>query len=450
MDLTDTIVALSTPPGKGAIAVVRLSGPGAAAAAEGLLKPGRVPGPGRLERRVVVDPETGEPLDDAMVAFFAGPASYTGDDVVELHLHGSPLLVSVVLEFLASRDARLARPGEFTLRAFANGKKDLTQAEAVGDLVDARSVPGLKVAAGQVLGGVGETIRELAERLLDVIATMEAELDFPEDIPETPSGRLGQSLSGIRDRLQKLADSFDRAVHWKEGYRVALMGSPNTGKSSLFNALLGRERAIVTEEAGTTRDFLEDFLPGASPPVLLVDTAGIRDSVSPAEKAGVEHSIQQLESADLVCLLKDPTREWDEEDEALDRLSLGKPRLVLAARCDLARAAESGGGPEPSLAVSSITGEGLAELKAMLVASAEAAADISGFEVLLTSRRQKDAVLLACRVLTGVLGELKDTPRDILASAARQGLESLNEITGTGPVTDQILDRIFNTFCIGK
>ena len=448
MNLTDTIVALSTPPGKGAIAVVRLSGPGAAAAVEGLLKPGRVPKPGRLERRVIADPETGEPLDDAMVVFFAGPASYTGDDVVELHLHGSPLLVSVVLELLAARDARLAKPGEFTLRAFANGKKDLTQAEAICDLVDARSVPGLKVAAGQVLGGVGETIRELAERLLDVIATMEAELDFPEDIPETPSGRLGESLSGIRDRLQRLADSFDRAVHWKEGYRVALTGSPNVGKSSLFNALLGRERAIVTQEAGTTRDFLEEFLPSTSTPVLLVDTAGIRDSVSQAEKAGVEHSIQQLESADLVCLLKDPSREWNEEDETLDRLSRDVPRLILGAKCDLATVAL--GGPETDLSVSSKTGQGLAELESKLATLAEAAADISGFEVLLTSRRQKDAVLLACRALTGVLGELKDTPRDILASAARQGLESLNEITGTGPVTDQILDRIFNTFCIGK
>ena len=448
MNLTGTIVALSTPPGRGAIAVVRLSGPGAREAAEKMVRNGRLPEAGRLERRVVVDPGTGEALDDGMVVFFAGPSSYTGDDVVEFHLHGSPLLVSVMLELLGKEGVRQARPGEFTLRAFVNGKKDLTQAEAVGDLVDARSIPGLKVAAGQALGGVGKAIRELAEKLLDTIATMEAELDFPEDIPETPSEQIGISLTDTRDRLQKLADSFDPAMRWKEGYRVALAGSPNAGKSSLFNALLGRERAIVTDEAGTTRDFLEEFLPGASTPVLLVDTAGIRNSGSKAEKAGVEHSKEQLQSADLVCLLKDPSREWNEEDEGLDLLTRNAPRLVIGAKCDLATVAS--GGPEPDLSVSSRTGEGLAELESRLDELATTAADISGYEVLLTSRRQKDAVVAACRALTGVLEELQTAPRDILASAARQGLENLNEITGQGPVTDQILDRIFNTFCIGK
>lgn len=448
MNLTDTIVALSTPPGKGAIAVVRLSGPGAKEAAEKMVRGGSLPEAGRLERKVVVDPGTKEALDDGMVVFFAGPSSYTGDDVVEFHLHGSPLLVSVVLELLGKEGVRQARPGEFTLRAFVNGKKDLTQAEAVSDLVDARSVPGLKVAADQALGGVGDAIRELAEGLLTVISTMEAELDFPEDIPETSSEQLGVSLTDIRDRLQRIADSFDPAMRWKDGYRVALAGSPNAGKSSLFNALLGRDRAIVTEEAGTTRDFLEEFLPCASMPILLVDTAGIRDSDSEAERAGVQHSMQQLESANLVCLLKDPTREWNEEDRGLDRLTRDVPRLVLGAKCDLATTGS--GGPKIDLMVSSRSGEGLLELESKLEVLAEAAADISGYEVLLTSRRQRDAVLAACRSLTGVLEELETAPRDILASAAREGLENLNEITGKGAVTDQILDRIFNTFCIGK
>jgi len=444
--VTDTIAAVATPQGRGAISIVRLSGPRAGEIALAFLGGKPLPAHGELTRYVIASPDSGEPLDEGMVVRFVPPHTYTGEEVVEFHIHGTPLLVSELLSHLFELGARLAKHGEFTLRAFANGKKDLTQAEAIGDLISARSLKGLKVAASQLLGGISREILKLSGILLETIARLEAELDFPDDVPELNYRELHQVLSELSGQLAGLAESYDSARLWKEGYRVVLAGAPNVGKSSLFNALLGRERAIVTEEAGTTRDYLEEFMDAGSVPVLLVDTAGLRRTASVAEKAGAAMSADRIREANLVLFLLDPTRPENREDDAIDRLTASCARIVVVTKADLP-AREN---PDGAFRVSALTGAGVTQLKEELGRRAQEEAGADDFAVMLTSVRQRDAVVNAGRVTDEALALLDSVPRDIFTSRLREALHCLNEVTGKGPVTEQILDTIFSSFCIGK
>lgn len=450
MDVTDTIVAMATPRGKSAIGIVRLTGPEARRLAEGLLGAGKTPEHGRLVRRVVRDPATGEALDEGMVAAFYAPDSYTGDDLVEFHLHGSPVLLGEVLDLLLRAGARIAAPGEFTLRAFVNGKKDLSQAEAVHELVEARSVKGLKLAAGQVLGRVSDEINRISDELLAVAAALEAELDFPDDIEDMGDDELRQAVEGIARQLEALAASYDRAMTWREGFRVVLVGTPNVGKSSLFNALLGRERSIVTREAGTTRDFIEEFMPRSQAPVLLVDTAGIRPADCAAETAGVGLTRENVEAADLVLLLADQARPWQAADEELAQWTASLPGVVVGTKADLSVGRQPEGAPAPDLTVSTVTGQGVEPLRRLLSMTAEQRVSLDPGEVLVTSKRQLDAIVACNRTLVEALDALSSAPRDIVSSVVRRGLQSLGEVTGKGAVTDQVLEEIFSNFCIGK
>ena len=448
--IEDTIAAVATPPGRGAISIVRLSGPDVVQIVSRFVGERGIPAHAKLERRVITVPGTGDPLDEGMIVFFAGPNSYSGEDLVEFHLHGSPLLVSQLMTALFANGARLARPGEFTLRAFINGKKDLTQAEAVGDIIEARSLRGLSLAAGQLLGGISQTILELAGRLLTLVSQLEAELDFPEDVPEVTVEHLAGELGELGTQLRKLASSYDSVRAWKEGYKVVLAGATNVGKSSLFNALLGRDRAIVTEEAGTTRDYLEEYMPGAPVPVLLVDTAGIRRTESVAEQAGVSLSTDRIRTANLVFFVLDTTRSRGDEDDRIDALTSGVPRLTVVTKRDLAGVATVGHRTADALAVSSVTGEGIDALRDLVFSRAADELSTGDFAVSLTSRRQQDAVVRTLAVVDEALEQLEMIPRDIFTSRLKEALHHLSEVTGKGPVTEQILDEIFSSFCIGK
>jgi len=494
-ELADTIVAAATPPGRGAVGIVRLSGERAFDLARRLIQPARLPSPGRLARRVVRDPATGQALDEALVVRFVRPKSYTGEDLVELHLHGNPLLLATVQRLLCDLGARTARPGELTLRAFLNGRKDLAQAEAVADLIDARSTAALGAAANGLLGDVGRTIGALADRLLDLLARLEAEIDFPEDVPEMPAEDLDSALAGLAEELASLSASYDRARLLKNGFRVVLAGPPNVGKSSLFNALLGRERAIVSQEPGTTRDYLEEFLPshapadptqvwcpstslGAGPPasphgpldpqrnelrgdvpqpdvpVVLVDTAGLRETDGHAEGKGIERTLGQIRDADLVLLLHEPGDLPDGIGE-LPAAGTGPvaraPVWHVMTKADLAGG--SADGPRErsgAYAVSTVTGTGVGELAEVLRTEAAGSLRYGPTTVLLASERQREAAAGAARTLEECRKGLPALPRDIAASLIRQALQHVHEVTGRGPVQEGVLDHIFSRFCIGK
>jgi tRNA modification GTPase len=557
VQLHDTIAALATPVGKGAIGVIRISGPDARRIAAAFLGRPGLPPHGRLERAIFVEPDTAASLrprpgqaillrpsgyegridhppshdasaglrrpssiksdrrstrrclDEGMLVCFQAPRSYTGEDLVEMHLHGSPLLLSRVLSLLTEQGARLARPGEFTLRAFLNGKRDLVQAEAANDLVNAPSPEAASMAASRLLASSSAQISALADRLLDLQARLDSELDFPDDVTAMPEPALREELTALHLALDSAAASFERYRIWKEGFRVVIAGAPNVGKSSLFNALLGRNRAIVTAEAGTTRDTLEEMMPDSPVPVLLVDTAGVRQSASPAESAGVARAAEQIEQARLVLLLLDSTRSPGPEDELAMQRAKGKgrsaqwsvrdgsvtsqpwppdsverasgqppsdltdcrstrPCLLVATKADLppgttqrstrpcplvATKADlpSGAAQQPAdLAVSSVTMEGVETLRRRIVEFAMAEGDLGDFELVVTTERQRDGIVRAAQAVRRGVDEVGRLPRDILASMLREALAALNDLLGKGPLNEQVLDRIFSTFCIGK
>jgi tRNA modification GTPase len=433
------------------VSIIRLSGTGAGAAAASLLAGEKLPAPARLARRVLSDPDSGRPLDEAMVVHFPGPDSYTGEDVVELHLHGSPLLVARVLELLARQGVRPARPGEFTLRAFLSHRKDLAQAEAVQDLVAAEGTAALEAAAAQLVGGISRAVEALREQLLELVATLEADLDFPDDVDALPVNAVVLSLSSIAGEIKALADTWPTGRVWKEGFRVVLAGSPNVGKSALFNALLGEDRAIVTPEPGTTRDFLAELLPGLPVPVRLVDTAGMRETRGLAEGAGVRRSREQVETADLVLLVVDSSRPWNDEDRSIEAATRGQTRLVVWTKCDLAEEATLAGmAPAGELRVSALRGDGVAALRQRLAEIARTAAPAAAGGMVLTSARQQAALLRAHARLVEARTGAETLPRDILTSLVREALHAVNEVVGRGAVTEEVLDAIFSRFCIGK
>lgn len=447
VSINDTIAAPATPAGHGAIAVVRLSGPQARRIAAGLLGGRTLPTAGRLAPRVLLAPDSGRPLDEALVVHGKGPNTYTGEDLVEFHVHGSPVVVEMLLRSLVFLGARLAKPGEFTLRAFLNDKKDLTQAEAVHDLISAASPAGATEAAAQVLGGVSRAVESLAARLLSVAAALEAELDFPDDVEPMPAGEISGELDDLRKELEILERSYESGRLRREGFRVVIAGPPNVGKSSLFNALLGHRRAIVSDEAGTTRDYLEEFLPAATAPVLLVDTAGLREARSAAERAGVELTGDLTGRADLILqLFEAPGGKTVPEPAGT---AAGRPTLRIQTKCDLRpfRKTPATGTIFP---ISNVSGSGLEELRAEIIRRATSRLGEHDFPVLLTNRRHRDCVSQARMVLDDAVAAMHGLPRDVLASAVRGSLAHLNEITGKGPVTTQVLNEIFARFCIGK
>ena len=447
----ETIVAISTPPGRGGIGIVRLSGPHALEIASGLIRTSGALEPARARLAEVADPDTSAKLDEAMVTYFARPHSYTGEDLVEIAAHGSPVILDMLVRLALRGGARLARPGEFTERAFLAGRLDLTQAEAVRDLIDAQTLYQARIAAEQMGGALSRRVQPAKQNLVELIALLEAGIDFAEDDVEvTPDEEIVTRIDTIAGELGELARSFEHGRMVHAGLRLAIVGRPNVGKSSLFNRLLERERAIVTATPGTTRDLVTDRLSLGGIPVELVDTAGLREAKDEAEAIGVRKTRETLAEADVVMVVLDasvPLR--DDESELIASLA-GRRALVVRNKSDLNTGADVP--PELSLlsvTTSALTGEGMPALRDALAELVRNPAGESESGIL-TSLRHFEAVSGAAAALGAAREAVgKKIPHEMLLLDLYGALRQLDSLTGETTAED-ILNRIFSSFCIGK
>lgn len=452
--LDDTIAAISTPLGYGGIGIVRLSGPEALPVARRLFArwaPGTsAVEPHRLYHGHIVSPETRRPVDEVLVSYMPAPHSYTRQDVVEINAHGGPAPLREILALCLRHGARPARPGEFTLRAFLHGRLDLAQAEAVRDVIQARTEASLRVALGQLGGRLSGEARALRARLLRVQAYLAAGIDYPdEDLPEEEiAGPLDEALAGVEALL---ADA-SRGLIYRQGVRVAILGRPNVGKSSLLNRLLQAERAIVTPIPGTTRDTLEETIDLDGIPVVLVDTAGIGAPRDVVERLGVERSGRAAACADLVLLVVDGSARPSAEDEAVAGLACGRRAIVVVNKDDLPSADDYAHllPGAPHMRISAATGGGVRALEAALAEAILSGGAEAGDEPLVSDPRHRDLLaraaesLRAAREVLAVEGALECVAVDVGEAVA-----ALGEITGETAGED-LLETIFRSFCIGK
>ncbi len=451
--LVDTIVAQATPPGVGAVAMIRMSGPRAAEVAGVLMGRGGDAMAGWAPRqghvRLLHDPRSGEALDRAMLTLFPGPASYTGEDVVEISTHGGRAIPANVLDACVALGARPARPGEFTQRAYLNGKLDLTQAEAVADLVAARAPKARTVALHQLERGLGARIAELRSRVIGLSALLVQHIDFPdEDEAPVPLGRIAAEASEIAGGIDLLLATAPAGELLREGAVTVLAGRPNSGKSSLFNALVGMERAIVTEEAGTTRDAIETVISVDGFPFRLVDTAGLRSAAGRVERLGIEIAHRYLEGADLVLYCHEAGVAMGERDaEFLG--SLASPVVVIRTKWDLAAKARVAADHE--VAVSVKTGEGLERLRQLLRDLVFRDVVESRNEVPVVTRRRQAGLLREAAGEIQAFGEAlaSGIPAEVASAHLKAAESALEEILGV-IAPDEVLDRVFEDFCIGK
>lgn len=522
MNLDDTIVAISTPPGRGGIGVVRLAGPAAQEIALPMLRlrhelePGRAvfgelvePGGGvtcvgaalrpvqtgqspvstqPASTQAVSIPDTSRPaavdrIDEVVVTFFQKPHSYTTDDIVEISAHGAPVVLRHIVELALVRGARLAEPGEFTLRAFLNGRLDLAQAEAVRDLIESQTLYQAKVAAQQLEGALSRRLQPIKQKLVELIALLEAGIDFAEDdVAVLPSEQIKQGITAVRAPLQELMNSFAYGKMVHEGLTLAIVGRPNVGKSSLFNRLVERERAIVTATPGTTRDLVSESVALEGIPVKLVDTAGIRRALDEAESIGIRKSMEALADADLVLVVLDAAAPRNAEDEELLEQAAKRRGIAVENKADLvdgggstvegapvqrigcAESRESkadslevavsrqplAGDSLPLVRTSALTGAGIAELRAEIlrqVGGERGGQMESGF---LTNARHRGLVENALSALAAASTAVEQSvPHEMLLLDLYNALRPLDEITGA-TTTEDILGLIFSRFCIGK
>ncbi len=459
----ETIAAVATPPGEGGIGIVRVSGPLAFPIAERVFQRARATPleSHRIYFGTIRDPQTGEVLDRALLLTFRAPHSYTGEDVVEFSCHGSPLLLQRVLVLLWREGARPAQPGEFTQRAFLNGKLDLAQAEAVADLIRARTESQLRAALYLHEGALSRTVRQLSEELLALLAEVEATIDFSEEIGELDRASFADKLKGLIERLTALLQRAQAGRLLREGVRVAIIGRPNVGKSSLLNALLGEDRAIVTPIPGTTRDLIEEAFQIKGVPIVVLDTAGLRANPDPVEQIGIERTRRAIEHADLLLVVLDLSEGLTDADRALlAQLPTDKPRILVWNKADLVPNSQlppfPGGEKEGvssledvTVRVSALTGEGLTALCEAILQQV----NLSGIgeeSLLLTHQRHVHAVEEAHAHLQSALqATCANLPLDLLAIDLRSAWLALGQITGE-TVDDALIERIFRDFCIGK
>jgi tRNA modification GTPase len=451
----ETIVAIATPPGRGGIGIVRLSGPEATRITEPMLRLRKPLAHAQARFGDLLDLENGEKLDQGVVTFFAAPHSYTGEDVVEVAAHGSPVVLETLVRQALQAGARLAAPGEFTQRAFLSGRIDLTQAEAVHDLIEAQTLYQARVAAQQLHGALSRRIKPIKEGLVALIALLEAGIDFAEDDVDVLPGKeiLGR-VEEIRGLLQPVADSFARGRIVQAGLMLAIVGRPNAGKSSLFNRIVQRERAIVTAAPGTTRDLVTERVSLGGIPVELVDTAGMREASDEAEQIGIRKSRETLADADMVLMVLDATASPDHEELELLATLAQRRALVVVNKSDLAHppAAMEEALRDlglPLVHTSALSGEGVGELKQKMLAMV-GDRTVETESGMLTSLRQYQAV-------TGTLESLaaagaaagQNIPHEMVLLDLYGALRSLDSLTGE-TTSDDILNLIFSTFCIGK
>lgn len=455
VQLDETIVAIATAPGRGGIGVVRLSGPQARPIAEIML---RLPRPLEANRAIfgeLIDAQTRDRLDEVVATFFAAPHSYTTDDVVEISAHGSPVVLRRVVEMALAAGARLAEPGEFTMRAFLHGRIDLTQAEAVRDLIDSQTLFQAKTAAQQLEGALSRGVQPIKKTLVELIATLEAGVDFAEDdVSVLPDDQILARIAAVRVPLQQLADSFTYGKLVHEGLTLAIIGRPNVGKSSLFNRLVERERAIVTATPGTTRDLVSETVAIEGIPIHLIDTAGIRAAADEAERIGIQKSYEAAAEADVILVVTEANA--SAADQQLDKKMLAavaeRKAVLVANKSDLGatNTVAIAANGVPHVATSALTGAGIADLRAEIlrqVGGEHASQRESG---LLTNARHQALVAESLAALAKAEQAVAaHTPHEMLLLDLYATLRPLDALTGQTSA-DDILHLIFSSFCIGK
>jgi len=455
---TDTIVALSTPPGRSGIGVIRISGPDSLKILRNLTASDSFnPQPNLLNLRSLIDPLTGETLDQALVCFFKAPHSFTGEDLVELHCHGSPVLLRAVIEVVLGASARLAEPGEFSLRAVGNGRLKLTEAEAIRDLIDAQTDAALRQATRQLKGEISNALQPAKDALLEVIVRLESSLEFVEDdLPSLESRKICEQLERVRSALSKLAGTFHQGRLLRDGLKVALVGRPNVGKSSLFNRLLGHSRAIVTDIPGTTRDTITEAIGLDGVPLVLFDTAGIRASVDEIESIGVERSRRAAADADLLVVVIDGSEVLRQEDQAVLSEVADAKHIVALNKSDLAtfsvahfRECKVDGLSSTLIPVSAKTEAGLESLRAAIL-HPFANGSAEGESLLITNARHHDLLERSIDAVDASESLIRQAvSEELVLVGLHDALRYLAEITGE-TTTEEILGQIFSTFCIGK
>ena len=482
----DTIAAVSTPPGRGGIGIVRLSGPESASIAGQLVRLRQPLEHARARLADVLDQKASQgsangkapSIDEALVTLFCAPHSYTAEDLVEIAAHGSPVVLELLLGRALELGARLAEPGEFTQRAFLAGRLDLTQAEAVRDLIEAQTLTQARQAASQMGGALSGRVGPVKRALVDLVALLEAGIDFAEDdVDVTPEAEIARRIGELQPPLSALAASFARGRIVRDGLTMAIVGRPNAGKSSLFNRLVERDRAIVTATPGTTRDTVTERISLEGIPLELVDTAGLReslgegarDSLEEAEQLGIRRSREALADAALVLVVLDATEPLNDEERRLLAAIKGRSALVAANKCDLIRNFTGAGGGEndlagsvlagsgcsgldaaglPVLFTSALTGEGIPALRERILALATGGA--AAEPGMLTSLRHQQAIAAALEALSDAAQANADSiPHELILLDLYRALSALDSLTGQ-TTSDEILNLIFSTFCIGK
>ena len=446
-----TVVALSTPRGRGALAVIRLSGPTAIAMAQQMCDLEAV----EARRATLVSlhrPNDKELLDQVLLTCFPAPHSLTGEDVVEISCHGSPAVVRSVIDTTLGLGAMLAGPGEFTLRALSNGKINLAQAEAIRDLIAAQTDAAVKQASRQLNGELSNALGPLKEKLLEVIVLLESALEFVEDdLPVVRANEIDRELAVVAAGVGKLARSYSAGRLIQEGIRVTITGRPNVGKSSLFNSLIERERAIVTDIPGTTRDTLTEAIDLDGIPVILTDTAGLRETSDGVESLGIERTLRAMSDSDLVLVVLDGTDDLGPSDDELLAQTASTHRLVVMNKSDLPAFSVSRScieSPKP-INVSARTGEGLDALRAAILSSVNSNGVEDG-SLLITNARHYDLLCSTQRELEAARVALSDRhSEELVLVPLHNALKFLGQITGE-TTTEDILSEIFATFCIGK
>lgn len=454
----DTIAAISTPVGEAGIGVIRISGPEAISIASKVffspkgIKLSTVKSH-TIHYGFIIDPETDNRIDEVLLSVMRAPNTYTKEDVIEINCHGGYIILNRILNILIKQGARVAEPGEFTKRAFLRGRIDLSQAESVIDLIRAKTEEAQKIALEHLSGKLSEKINELRDSLTRVCAHVEAYIDFPEeDIDGLTEREIEDSIQRISEEIRKLIEGYEEGKIYREGLKVAIVGKPNVGKSSLLNSLLMKNRAIVTEIPGTTRDIIEEYINIKGMPLKIIDTAGIRESHDLVEVEGIKRTLKAVEEAELVLLMLDMSREIDSLDmEIIDRVANKKLIVVLNKRDIKSKDFKI---PEQikeklNIEISALIGEGIEELKEIIFNSS-----ISGKYrqegIIITKLRHKIALESAYSAIQNALNSFKKSePLEITAMFLREGLDFLGQIVGV-VTTEEILNLIFSEFCIGK
>ncbi len=447
----DTIVALATPLGRSGIGVIRLSGQHSLEITRKLIQVKNFdPNPRQAYLKKIYDLDTNDIIDETLITYFKSPQSFTGEDVIEISCHGSPVLLRQVLDICLKLDARLAEPGEFTLRALANGQLDLSQAEAIRDLIDANSIAMTRQAIRQLRGEFSHQLQPLKDDLLNVIVFLESALEFVEDdLPDLENENIKNKLLLIAEQLEKLTETFKAGKLLREGLKVAIIGRPNVGKSSLFNALLGQDRAIVTEIAGTTRDQLNESFTYNNIPISLIDTAGLRETQDLVESIGVERAKRTIADVDFIIVMLDGTEKLTPEDQDIFLQVKDLEYLIAINKNDLEQNKFDLNENGIVLNISAKTGEGLDKLQAAIIEPFSAQTyDNGGF--LVSDARHNDLLIRSKTEIYNSIQLLdKRMSEEFILIGLHNAIRFLGEITGE-TTTEDMLTRIFSTFCIGK